>query len=125
MNNRYFSDLIQFDGLQKLEDDQYNLPFSINRESKVFDGHFPNQPILPGVVMIEMTKRALEMALGAELILESAGNFKFLKLVDPNVMKNAVLDFTIAIKEDAWRVKAQLIFLNEIYFKADAIYKRK
>lgn len=125
MKDQAFNDLIQFDGLQKLDEGQFNLPFSINKESSVFDGHFPDQAILPGVVMIEMTKRAAEIALEKELSLVSAGNFKFLKMVDPNLIKNADLGFSITIKDDGWRVKAQIKFEDEIYFKADAFYRGK
>ena len=125
MNDQAFNDLIQFDGIQKLDEDQFNLPFLINKESSVFDGHFPDQAILPGVVMIEMTKRAAEIALEKELSLVSAGNFKFLKMVDPNLIKNADLGFSITIKDDGWRVKAQIKFEDEIYFKADAFYRGK
>ncbi len=125
MNDQAFNDLVQFDSLEKIEGALYCLPFAIKRDSMVFNGHFPNQPILPGVVMIEMTKRAAEIALDMELEMESAGYFKFIKMVDPNLIKYANMDFNIITKDEGWRVKAQIKFKDEIYFKADAFYKHK
>jgi 3-hydroxyacyl-[acyl-carrier-protein] dehydratase len=122
MNNKAFSELILFDELERADSDAFKLKFSINRASHVFDGHFPNQPILPGVVMVEMTKRASELALKKKLNLQTAGNFKFLKMVSPDEITHAEFVFTLTEKEGAWRIKAQLVFEDEIYYKADAIY---
>jgi len=125
MNNQTFKDLVQFGVLENRTGSSWRISFALNENSNVFKGHFPNQPILPGVIMIEITKRAAQLALEAELILVSAGNFKFLKMVDPSVISNAVLGFEVIEKEDAWRVKAQIKANEEIYFKADALYKLK
>ncbi len=125
MNDQAFNSLIQFEPIKKIEDEWYSLPFAINNNSEVFDGHFPNQPILPGVVMIELTKRAVEISLAKKLKLDSAGNFKFLKMIDPNVIKVAAISFKIITKNDGWSVKAQIKYKDEICFKADAFYKSK
>ena len=103
-------------------DPGYSLPFSINKESEVFEGHFPNQPILPGVVMIELVQRAVEEVLALKLEVKSAGNFKFLKMIDPVVVPSASLIFSIIVKEDSWRVKAQIKNNDDTYFKADVLY---
>ena len=121
MDNEYFLDLITFDKLEQ-NDSGYTLPFSINNESEVFEGHFPNQPILPGVVMIELVQRAVEQVLSFKLEVKSAGTFKFLKMIDPIVLSSANLIFSIIVKEDSWRVKAQIKNNDDIYFKADVQY---
>jgi len=123
MNNEVFNSLIQFGSIENLDEGGSNLPFSINKNSKVFDGHFPNQPILPGVVMIELTKRAVEISHGKKLVLDAAGNFKFLKMIDPNIIKAATIVFKTIAKNGGWSVKAQIKYKDEIYFKADAFYK--
>ena len=121
MNTDIFNNLIEFGPLDQ-NDSGYILPFAINKESQVFEGHFPNQPILPGVVMIELVQRAAELVVGEELAMKSAGNFKFLKMIDPVKLPSANLNFTITEKEDGWRVKAQIKNKEDIYFKADGFY---
>lgn len=121
MNTDIFNNLIEFGSLDQ-DDSGYTLPFAINKESQVFEGHFPNQPILPGVVMIELVQRAAELVVGEELAMKSAGNFKFLKMIDPVKLPSANLNFTITEKEDGWRVKAQIKNKEDIYFKADGFY---
>jgi 3-hydroxyacyl-[acyl-carrier-protein] dehydratase len=121
MDEQIFNQLIEFGELNQ-EDSTYNLPFSVLRSSQVFVGHFPNQPILPGVAMIELVQRATELVLNEKLELKSAGNFKFLMMIDPDKVPNANLIFGIIPKEDGWRVKAQIKHNENIYFKADAFY---
>jgi 3-hydroxyacyl-[acyl-carrier-protein] dehydratase len=125
MNEQTFNKLVQFDNLEKLGDGLYQIPIAILRDSEVFDGHFPDQPVLPGVVMIAIISRAVELALEMDLKMESARNFKFLKIVDPDLIESAMIDLNIITKEEGWRVKGQIKFQDEIYFKADAFYKRK
>ena len=123
MNNQVFNELIQFDQLKKIDDDgKFILPFTILKTSHVFEGHFPQQPILPGVVMVEVLKRAVRMAIGQEVQLVEAGNFKFLKMIDPTVLSTAELNFSISDNDGIWKVKAHISNGTDIYFKANAQY---
>lgn len=123
MNTEIFNQLIEFGELNQ-DDSTYNLPFTILRSSQVFEGHFPNQPILPGVAMIELVQRATELALSKQLEVKSAGNFKFLRMIDPDKVSNANLVFSIITKDEGWRVKAQIKHEGDIYFKADVLYTK-
>ena len=38
----------------------------INATHKIFEGHFPNQPVVPGVCMMQMIKEILEQVIGKE-----------------------------------------------------------
>lgn len=48
-----------------------------------FDGHFPGNPILPGIVMVAMSKAVSEAVCGASLLLSGLSYAKFTKLVLP------------------------------------------
>jgi len=123
MNNEIFEGLISLKELSKEEDGKYILPFLINKSSSVFEGHFPEKSILPGVVMIEITKRAMALATNTKLKLKEAGNFKFLRMIDPDGVPNAEIHFSITQVADVWKVKAHISFQNDIYFKANAQYE--
>ncbi len=123
MKDLAFKELIGFGELKITDTNSYLIMFSINAGSEVFAGHFPNQPIMPGVIMIEIIKRAAEIAVNSKIEMVSASNFKFLKMLNPNEHKSAALYFTLTDINDSWKVKAQLKIKGEIYFKADAIYK--
>ena len=58
---------------------------SINANHKIFEGHFPNQPVVPGVCMMQMVKEIVEQILGKETNLVKATDMKFLAVINPQV----------------------------------------
>jgi 3-hydroxyacyl-[acyl-carrier-protein] dehydratase len=90
---------------------------TINASHKIFEGHFPGQPVLPGVCQLQIIKELLERATGKKLFLSEAGSCKFLQLVDP--AKTNVLLITIdysgndtAITANAVIKSGEVIFLK-------------
>ena len=57
------------------------LPIAANHPA--FDGHFPGAPVLPGVVLLDETIRAIERAAGGEPRCWRVGSVKFLRAVAP------------------------------------------
>lgn len=69
---------------------------TINREHEIFIGHFPGQPVVPGVCMMQMIKEIMEQVAGKVMNLVKAHDMKFLAVIDPSVNNciNAVLKFS-------------------------------
>lgn len=65
----------------------------INPGHKIFEGHFPGQPVVPGVCMMEMVKEIVEQALGKKTRLVKAQEMKFLAVIDP--VKNNLISVNI------------------------------
>lgn len=55
----------------------------LNASHPIFGGHFPGQPIVPGVCMVQMVKEALEKRLGRPARLTASRNIKFLHVINP------------------------------------------
>lgn len=55
----------------------------LNPEHEVYDGHFPEQPVVPGVIQLQMVKEILESVLQEELFLDTVGTAKYLKMIIP------------------------------------------
>ena len=55
----------------------------INANHKIFEGHFPNQPVVPGVCMMQMIKEIIEHNIGKATNLVKAADMKFLAVIDP------------------------------------------
>ena len=58
---------------------------TFNKDHDIFNGHFPGQPVVPGVCMMQMIKELLEQQLGKKLILRTTGQIKFLRLITPDI----------------------------------------
>ncbi len=62
----------------------------INADHKIFEGHFPGQPVVPGVCMMQMIKEIFENATGRATDLVKANEMKFMVIIDPtktNIVK--------------------------------------
>jgi 3-hydroxyacyl-[acyl-carrier-protein] dehydratase len=54
-----------------------------NASHKIFEGHFPGQPVVPGVCMMALVKEIMAMVTEEDLRLLKADDLKFLKVIDP------------------------------------------
>ena len=79
------------------EDNIISAEVLIDPTHEIFDGHFPGQPVLPGVCTVEILKELVGEAKGKLYKLKEANNIKFLSLVDP--VKSNKLFFEISFTE--------------------------
>jgi 3-hydroxyacyl-[acyl-carrier-protein] dehydratase len=70
----------------------------IDANHKIFEGHFPNQPVVPGVCMMQMIKEILEKILGKETNLVQAAEMKFMAVINPQ--ENNLIQATIKYSTD-------------------------
>ena len=66
-------------------DHSFTCKIIFNPQHDIFKGHFPGQPVVPGVCMMEMVKEFLQQVMGKQLWLRNAGNVKFLQLITPDI----------------------------------------
>ncbi len=91
-----------------------------NANHAIFKGHFPGNPVVPGVCMIEMVKELVAMQVQERLLLRSSGNIKFLNLITPEVSPLIKIDWK---KTDAcYLVKATLYNATTVFFKFDGVF---
>ncbi len=97
-------------GLYKVEstaktEEGIKVRVNLNKDHEVFKGHFPGNPVMPGVCMIQMIKELTEGAIDKELFLGQASNIKFMAIINPE--KNPILDLEITILEEDKVVKVK------------------
>lgn len=72
-------------------DGKHAFQFRFAPTEAVFAGHFPGQPILPGVFQIEMTRQAAEAALGRGLSVAKIVKAKFSRVIEPGELVDLVV----------------------------------
>ena len=83
----------------------------------IFLGHFPGQPVLPGVCMMEMITEITGEQLKNTFRISGAPLVKFLHMIDPE--KNPLLNLEIKYQQDKDRTSAN----GKIYFGSSVFMK--
>lgn len=104
------------------EGDTLTADIALNPAHEIFQGHFPGQPIVPGVCMIQMIKEVLEGHLLRDTKLVNADAIKFLSFVDPNVHADIKLHLKLSQSDKEIKVDAQLINDETKFLKFKAIF---
>jgi 3-hydroxyacyl-[acyl-carrier-protein] dehydratase len=106
----------------KAEDRKLEAVLQINAAHPIFEGHFPGQPVVPGVCMLQMVKEVLEKKLGAATTLSAADNIKFLTVINPVENNRVSLELKYSTNEDSVPVNATLFTGATIYFKMRGVF---
>jgi 3-hydroxyacyl-[acyl-carrier-protein] dehydratase len=77
---------------------KFHAVVSLNGNHEVYKGHFPGNPVVPGVCQIQMVKELVEEAVKHRLNLTESDNIKFLTMINPLV--HPQLEFIIFIRPD-------------------------
>ena len=101
-------------------DGEFSCRIVFNGDHDIFKGHFPGNPVVPGVCTMEIVKELLQQQVGKPLMLRSTGNVKFLQLVTPDV--EPVMKISWKADEAGYVVKASLSKDAGVLFKFDGNY---
>lgn len=78
-------------------DSEIKATIALNENHDVYKGHFEGQPVVPGVIQLQIIKEFLEQKLDSKLMLSNLVQVKYLSLIIPDANTN--IQFVISIKE--------------------------
>ena len=95
----------------------------LNEDHAIFKGHFPGNPVMPGVCMIQIIKELTEETTGKNLFLAVSSNIKFMDIINPE--KNPDLQLSIDITQENGEVKVKntTSFEETVALKLNATFK--
>ncbi len=101
--------------------DSYSAQVGINPEDPIFSGHFPGQPVLPGVCTLAILKDCICKATQKRLIYCEMAQCKFTGMVDPSISCVLNIDFTLAGSEEKLIVNATVSEGERVVMKIKAV----
>ena len=109
--------------LKKQDAENYLCTLTLNSQHSIFKGHFPGNPITPGVCMMQIIKNLTEEITGHKLFLAKTPNVKFMALINP--ITHPILQLTLAIqhKDADIQVKNTTSFDETVALKLTNLYK--
>lgn len=105
-------------------DTEFNFTIKLNANHAIFEGHFPGNPVTPGVVQLEIIKELLSEGLGKTVHLQSMSNCKYLAILNPNDCGEVQVSIAYTEQEDG-NVKAVVVIKNDqtTFLKSVGIYR--
>ncbi|MFI5158656.1 MAG: hypothetical protein ACHQF4_07300 [Sphingobacteriales bacterium] len=114
-------DFFTFTDLQA-EEGSLKTTIKLNAGHSIFKGHFPGQPVLPGVCMMQMVKEVTEIYAEKKIRLLKARELKFLSVVDPAEHPSIQMELSIKPTDDGIKVDARLINDTTLFFKFSGLF---
>ena len=104
----------------------YVASIKLNAAHIIFKGHFPGDPITPGVCVVQIIKELSQQIIGAPLAMMNAASIKFVAIINPELTPD--LSFAMEIKDcDDGGIKVKNItsFGDTIALKLNCTYRRR
>jgi len=95
----------------------------LNPAHTIYTGHFPDMPVMPGVLQVQIIKEILEEHLGKKLQLLNGDNIKFMGMIIPD--QNSLVSFELHYSTDEKTItcEAKLFCDNSVFTKFKGQYK--
>ena len=106
-------------GISKAKDGGISAAFCFSETLALFAGHFPERPILPGILQFEMVKYAAEKTYGCGFKIKSIAKSKFSAQLYPE--EDISLVMTVKQENGLYQVKATLKREDKIAGKLNVI----
>ena len=93
--------------------DNVEITTLINSSHPIYLSHFPNNPITPGVFIVQMAQEILENHLNMHLTLQEGKTIKFKAPIYPTSIEEIKFIFSIANREENF-IKVAISVVNEL-----------
>ncbi len=96
--------------------DKYTISIELNPKHKVYEGHFPGNPIVPGVCLSQMVKETVEHIISKKLTMVTGDNLKFTAILNPDENPNITMTLRFKTKENNFLQVDSLVSAGETNF---------
>lgn len=94
--------------------DRLTAGISLNPNHEIYNGHFPGNPVVPGVCLIQIIREVLSEHFCKELTLVKADEAKFMNMINPQLSPDLILDIKIKHTGDELLHVGVTINYNEV-----------
>lgn len=94
---------------------------SLSSDHKIFEGHFPDAPVTPGVVQLQIVKELLEKHLGKDLRMKIMRTCKFIQVLDPRETPEININIKYT-QNELLEISASGSYQDITFFKAQVSY---
>jgi 3-hydroxyacyl-[acyl-carrier-protein] dehydratase len=108
---------------KQTSENKINAVIELNPAHEIYKGHFPQQPIVPGVCQMHIFKEFLEEATGKKLQAGNGDNIKFTGMIIPDQSPLVNLELSYQDKDGMIAAEAKLSSGEIIFTKYKGKFK--
>lgn len=102
-----------------------NYKIHLNPDCVIYKAHFPEQPVTPGVCIIEMAHELLEEHYQCPIQVNVVKNVKFLSVITPNEVQDLTYELVIKEEEEGnIKLQASAVANETVYAKISMICQK-
>jgi 3-hydroxyacyl-[acyl-carrier-protein] dehydratase len=109
---------------QTSENGKVQASIAFNKEHKIFEGHFPGHPVVPGVCMIQILREIMEVEVGSRLRIRTGDNLKFLSVINPQENPEVQVSLSYTVQEPTFNINATLFLAEVTFFKFKGTFEK-
>ena len=102
---------------QETSPDTVMTKISINESHKIFEGHFPGMPVVPGVCMVQIILEIMKAVTKKPVRLTEADTIKFLAVMSPTKNKEIDVMINYYAEQKRFLINASIFSGPVIFFK--------
>ena len=97
----------------------------LNPRNPIFEGHFPGEPVVPGVTMIRMCEELVSKSLGGTWRIKESKSIKFLSVIDPRTDSKLGFEYQLKADENGTKLEFNLTKMDGILsFKLSGLVQK-
>ena len=104
-----------------ISDGKAEFRVKLNAENFVYQAHFPNNPITPGVCLVQMTAELFGSLKDERFNIKMLKNVKFIAPINPLEYPEVDFLFDFAEYESLWQVKVSIKYKETVFTKMTVI----
>lgn len=117
-----FYKILEFDETDNL----INASIFLNKDHEIYKGHFPGQPVVPGVMQLQLIKELVEKNLNSELMFSDITFTKYLNMIDPGTASELNVKITIKkLEANQFKIDAQISDHELVFTKLRGVLSQK
>lgn len=111
--------------LDNLDEKNYIVWIRLNKDHEIFKGHFPDNPVTPGVCMMQIVKELTERFTGKKLFMSQVSNVKFMALINPELHPELKLEMSVDtdLELAQSKVKTTAVYEDTVALKMGTTFK--
>jgi 3-hydroxyacyl-[acyl-carrier-protein] dehydratase len=102
------NDFYSIQSSQLSEGDKFISEIILNKKHPIFNGHFEQMPVVPGVCQTQIIMELLQLHLKKSLMLQKGDNIKFLAMIIPTQIDKITVEISFKIESESISVDAKL-----------------